>query len=444
MPIELLPILQEEQAEKTDHTPTPPESVVVRFGYLREIGELPYQPKEVPRCGMKLVARTPRGTEVVEMLTTACSSNACGYSVDRKQMLEYIETSGGKQYPFTEDGKVLRVASPEDLKEQARLDSRKPQISRTAREIIRQIDLPMKLIEVEPLLGEERLIFYFMSEQRVDFRELVRQLAGEFQTRIEMRQVGARDEARLAADYEKCGQHCCCRQFLKVLRPVSMKSAKIQKATLDPAKISGRCGRLMCCLRYEQQSYDELRKQLPNRNARMLTADGPGRVIHTQILTQLAVIELDRAGDRKAYPVEEIEPYSKERAEELEQQAAEAKEKERREAALAREAERKQSTAPEPTGYRGKDDMPDQQKNSGGRDKSSGSGKKRGRRRGGRRRDNSSSGGDGGGDAQSDQSQASNESDKSGGSGKKRRGRRRRRRRGRGGGGNKGGGQNGA
>ena len=134
----------------------------------------------------------------------------------------------------------------------------------------------MNVVDVEPILGQEQLTVYYMSEDRVDFRELVKDLASEFGTRIEMRQVGGRDEARLTADYEKCGQHCCCKNFLKVLKPISMRSAKTQKATLDPLKISGRCGRLMCCLRYEDETYTDLKKRLPHRKTRVGTPEGPG------------------------------------------------------------------------------------------------------------------------------------------------------------------------
>jgi uncharacterized membrane protein YgcG len=110
------------------------------------------------------------------------------------------------------------------------------------------------------------------------------------------------------ADYEKCGQHCCCRQFLKVLKPVSIKSAKVQKATLDPLKISGRCGRLMCCLRYEDETYDELVKRLPKLKKRVGTRQGAGLVIDRQILTQLVLVRLEHNGTEIAVPVEEIIP----------------------------------------------------------------------------------------------------------------------------------------
>ena len=241
------------------------------------------------------------------MLTSTCPNAGCGHAVTRKQMLQFIENSGGKNYPFTNQGKVLRVATIDDVNEQARLDSRNNDIIRYAKSMLQEMDLPMKLVEVELLLGGERIIFHYTAEQWVDFRDLVRRLATEYQTRIEMHQVNARDEARLVADYEKCGQHCCCRQFLKVLKPVSMKSAKIQKATLDPTKISGRCGRLMCCLRYEDETYDSLRKRLPRRQTTVITEDGPGTVVDTQILTQLVLVKFENQAQPQAYPVENIQ-----------------------------------------------------------------------------------------------------------------------------------------
>ena len=290
-----------------------PKSIVVRYGYMKLVGEFPYDGDAKPGCGSKLVVRTQRGVELGEMLTTTCSNGGCGKSVSRKDMLQYIENSGGKDYPFSTQGRVVRVATIEDLKQQEVLDAGKMDMIRFAKRAIADANLPMKLVEVEPLLGGERIIFHFASEQWVDFRELVGVLAHEFRTRIELHQVNARDEARLVADYEKCGQHCCCKQFLKVLKPVSMKSAKVQKATLDPTKISGRCGRLMCCLRYEDETYDSLKKNLPHRQTRVITEEGPGTVLDTQILTQLVLVALDAEFNApKAFPVEHIRPMTKE------------------------------------------------------------------------------------------------------------------------------------
>ena len=164
----------------------------------------------------------------------------------------------------------------------------------------------MKIVDVEHVFGGERIIFYFMSDGRVDFRELVKKVAQEYQTRIEMRQIGSRDEAKLLGDVESCGQQCCCQRFLKLLKPVNMRMAKMQKATLDPAKISGYCGRLKCCLRYEDETYTEGKKRLPKKNTKVRTKQGVGKVRDTQILTQLVVVEYEN-GDKAAVGVEEIE-----------------------------------------------------------------------------------------------------------------------------------------
>lgn len=292
----------------------PPTSIVVRFGAMKMVGEFPYEGDAKPGCGSKLVVRTHRGVEVGEMLTSTCPNAGCSKSVTRKEMLDYIENSGGRDYPFFTEGKVLRVATIDDLNRQSELEKTRTDLVKAARRLVADHRLDMKVVDAEPILGGEILTFYFTSEHRVDFRDLVRAMGREFHTRIELRQVGARDEARLVADYERCGQHCCCKQFLKVLKPVSMKSAKVQKATLDPLKISGRCGRLMCCLRYEDETYDSLRKNLPKRGSRVGTPEGAGVVVDTQILTQLVLVELDppegqgAEAERKqvAVPVEEL------------------------------------------------------------------------------------------------------------------------------------------
>src|SRR5262249_7956732 len=157
-------------------------------------------------CGTKLVVRTDRGTEVAEMLTTACGNGGCTKSITRDKLLAYIESSGGKNFPFSEQGRVLRVASTQDLAEQAKLDENRAKHLNMARELVAVHKLAMKIVDVEHVLGGERVLFYFVAEHRVDFRSLVRDLAHNLHTRIELRQVGARDEARLTADYEKCGQ----------------------------------------------------------------------------------------------------------------------------------------------------------------------------------------------------------------------------------------------
>lgn len=307
-------VLEDEQEiQARRQAPAPPRTVLVRYGYMGLIAELPYEGRDPIRPGDKLVILTERGTELAEMLAVTSPEGLCPLTLSRRQIQAYIERSGGKGYPFSTTGRVLRPAQPQDLLEQQKLDARKPEIMAFTRQRIAQLNLPMKLVEVELLLGGERIIFHYVSEQWVDFRELVRLLAAEYQTRIEMHQVSARDEARLIADYERCGLHCCCRQFLKVLRPVSMRMAKIQKATLDPGKISGRCGRLMCCLRYEDETYETLRKRLPRKQTRVMTPEGPGTVVDVQILTQLVLVKLDLLETPRAWPVEEIQPLPPEK-----------------------------------------------------------------------------------------------------------------------------------
>jgi len=295
-----LPVLQAPAPLK------PPSSLVVRYGHMRMMGEFPYDGDTRPGCGAKVVIRTKRGTELAEVVTTTCTNGGCAKSVTRDKLMEYIENSGGEDYPFSTEGRVVRIATPEDHQRQAAVEASKGDYVAACKTLIRELDLPMKLVEVELLMGGEMATFFFMSESRVDFRGLVKHLAGRFRTRIQMHQVGARDEARLVADYETCGQHCCCKQFLKVLKPISMGAAKMQKATLDPNKISGRCGRLKCCLRYEETTYEDLKRKLPRVGTRVRTSEGVGFVEETMILTQLVKVRLDNSERMVAVANEEL------------------------------------------------------------------------------------------------------------------------------------------
>ncbi|MHC4975515.1 MAG: PSP1 domain-containing protein [Planctomycetota bacterium] len=283
-----------------------PKTMVVRFGAMGLVAEYPYKGDATPGCGSKLVCRTHRGTELATMLTSTCPNAGCGSSVTRSQMLEYIDRSGGRDFPFYENGKVIRIATNDDITKWSEIEATKHDLLKQARDLAEPMKLDMKIVEIEPILGKEKTTIYFLAEHRIDFRELVRELSNQFRSRIEMRQIGARDEARLVADYERCGQYCCCKNFLKVLKPVSMRSAKTQKATLDPLKISGRCGRLMCCLRYEDETYESLRKKLPRRKSRVGTPEGAGIVLDTQILTQLVRVKLEDENRIVAIPVEEL------------------------------------------------------------------------------------------------------------------------------------------
>lgn len=275
----------------------------VRFGYMNNIGEFRYAPGMLFGCGAKVVIQTERGTEIGQQVSLTCTG--CDKSVKRQQMLTYVKNSG-QDFFRLKSGRILREANAQDLEEDRRLKSGVREKLQRARELARELGLTMKFVECEHLFGGERIVFYFMSEARVDFRELVRRLAHDYHTRIEMYQVGARDEARLVADYEICGRECCCKSFLKTLRPVSMRMAKLQKATLDPAKVSGRCGRLRCCLRYEHEGYEELNKKLPNNGTRVRTDQGVGTVRDRQILTQLVTIEYDDGGRLETVGIEDL------------------------------------------------------------------------------------------------------------------------------------------
>jgi cell fate regulator YaaT (PSP1 superfamily) len=190
-------------------------------------------------------------------------------------------------------GVILRVATPDDVSTQSRLADRQREGMEVCMQYIAQRNLQMDLVDVELILGGERMVFYYLAERRVDFRELVKDLARAFRTRIEMRQIGVRDEAKLLADYGDCGKPVCCNTHLTRMPPVSMRMAKLQKTTLDPAKISGRCGRLKCCLRYEFDTYQSLEHELPPVGSRVVSSRGAGRVEAQEILAQRVVVELD-------------------------------------------------------------------------------------------------------------------------------------------------------
>ena len=236
-----------------------------------------------------VVIRTDRGVEAGDVI---CQCAASQLSEEDRQ---------------PSPGEVLRRMTPDDIDKAHEIESRlQPVEFEFCQKRIKERDLPMKLRVVEHLFGGTKIIFYFLADGRVDFRDLVKDLAQEYHCRIEMRQIGVRDEARLLADYEHCGRPLCCRTFVKKLEPVSMKMAKSQKATLDPAKISGRCGRLMCCLRFEDAMYEDYKRILPRKGTRVTTPKGPGVVVDQEILCQLVKVDLGE-GKQDVFGVEEIE-----------------------------------------------------------------------------------------------------------------------------------------
>ncbi len=279
--------------------------MLVRYSRMNLLGLFEHNEDHIPSLPTRVVVKTDKGFELGAIVGNPCSYRTGQLKLSREQIKGYFGDSSTAF--FTEPaGRFIRFATPEDLSEEWHFKKIAIEEAEFCRQLVIEMNLPMKIVDAEHILGGERIIFYFMADGRVDFRELVKKLAQEYQTRIEMRQIGSRDEARLLGDVESCGQECCCIRFLKALKPVNMRMAKLQKATLDPAKISGYCGRLKCCLRYEDKTYTELRKKLPRKNTRVRTQYGEGKVINSQILTQLVMVEHDN-GTTTAIPREEIE-----------------------------------------------------------------------------------------------------------------------------------------
>lgn len=192
---------------------------------------------------------------------------------------------------------VIRVATDEDRQRVAENAEKEIKAFKLCSEKIAKHKLDMKLIEVEYTFDNNKILFYFTAEGRVDFRELVKDLASVFKTRIELRQIGVRDEAKMLGGLGICGRPFCCSSFLGEFQPVSIKMAKEQGLSLNPTKISGTCGRLMCCLKYEQNAYEDLLKVTPHVGSYVSTSEGKGTVVEVSILTGLLKVRLDKAID---------------------------------------------------------------------------------------------------------------------------------------------------
>ncbi|HEX6962885.1 MAG TPA: regulatory iron-sulfur-containing complex subunit RicT [Lacipirellula sp.] len=247
---------------------------VVRHGVMRNLGVFGTRSGETYARGMQVIARTQRGLEAGEVLCEA-TEHVLASMTDPK------------------GGQILHEQTDEDKRELCRLAEQEQREHEICRNEIVSLGLDMQLVDVERLYGGERVVVYYLAEGRVDFRQLVKNLAKEFQTRIEMRQIGVRDEAKLLADYGDCGKVVCCNTHLSEMPPVSMRMAKLQKATLDPSKISGRCGRLKCCLRYEYDTYQELQRELPPIGAQIVTTKGRAQVLAQEILAGQVLVQMD-------------------------------------------------------------------------------------------------------------------------------------------------------
>jgi len=249
---------------------------IVRYGIMRLLGIFASPDDAIYPRGTRLILRTSRGQETGVLLSEVTERN-------RAMLPDNLE-----------EDRIIRVMTTEDDRENKRIRKNESDEFARCKAIIKRFGLAkeMNLVRIEHIFGGERIIVYYVSDGRVDFRELVKALAAEFQTRIEMRQIGVRDETKLLTDFGDCGIECCCNSHLAAMPPVSMKMAKMQKATLDPTKISGRCGRLKCCLRYEYDTYHEFADQLPGIGRQVITPDGPGRVHSHEILQMKLWVDL--------------------------------------------------------------------------------------------------------------------------------------------------------
>ncbi len=192
---------------------------------------------------------------------------------------------------------VVRPATPEDIRRVEENAAREEEALKVCAERITAHGLDMKLISAECAFDGSKILFYFTAEGRVDFRNLVKDLASTFHTRIELRQVGVRDEAKMLGGLGICGRPLCCSQFLSDFHPVSIRMAKDQGLSLNPTKISGTCGRLMCCLKYEQEAYTSLLKTTPRQGALVNTAEGHGTVVDVNLLTGALKVRLEKNPD---------------------------------------------------------------------------------------------------------------------------------------------------
>ncbi len=238
-----------------------------------------------------------------------------------------VETSRGIEYgtvviakkSVTDDEivpplkKIIRKATEEDEKTIEKNAQMEKEAMALCQEKIRKHNLDMKLIDVEYTFDHNKVLFYFTADGRVDFRELVRDLAGVFKTRIELRQIGVRDESKMLGGLGICGRQLCCNLFLSDFAPVSIKMAKEQSLSLNPTKISGTCGRLMCCLKNEQEAYEDLLKKTPSVGSLVKTPDGDGTVTQVSLLKGNVTVALGKEEDRqiKVYKAEDLKILKK-------------------------------------------------------------------------------------------------------------------------------------
>ncbi len=252
------------------------EIIGVRF---KSVGKVYYfAPGDIKATlGMNVIVETARGIE-------------CGEVVIENRMIEDTEVNAPLKT-------VIRAVTPQDIKQIELNRQKEKNALKVCQEKIEHHKLDMKLVDVECTFDNNKLLFYFTADNRVDFRDLVKDLASVFRTRIELRQIGVRDEAKMLGGLGICGRPFCCNGFLSAFQPVSIKMAKEQGLSLNPTKISGTCGRLMCCLKYEQSTYEELLKTIPKQGAYVKTPTFKGYVEEANPLTGKVKVKPEKSDD---------------------------------------------------------------------------------------------------------------------------------------------------
>lgn len=274
-----------EKTKKTEDISTPPKFLIgVRIS--NQAKSQLYDPKELKlRVGMTVMVNSNQGLK----MGLVASNKIINFRKDKNESFY----------------KVLRVANENDFEAENRRLSVEQKAKTLCSEKIIELKLPMSLSRVVHQPHMNKTIFFFTAEGRVDFRQLIRDLASNLRHRIEMKQVGVRDEAKVIGGFGICGETLCCSSWLPDFTPVTIKMAKNQGLALNPSKISGVCGRLMCCLQYEHDNYKEMVKGMPRVNSQVQTPDGPGKVLKNEILAQRVMVRLDDESIN-TYPKEEL------------------------------------------------------------------------------------------------------------------------------------------
>ncbi len=265
----------------------------------------------MPKVGIKFT----KGGRVFAVDSKLDLTNVERVVVDTVRGLElaFVSELPKKDEQQEEVKSIVRVATEQDLKTAKELEKQFPRIIKITNELIDKYKLEMKLVDVSLTLDGTKVVINYVCEDRVDFRDLVKDLASQLKLRIELRQIGIRDQAKIVGGIGFCGKECCCKQYLNDFDKVSIKMAKAQGLSLNPTKISGICGRLMCCLSYENEFYADISAKMPKLNSRVKTKDGIGVAVYNNLLKQKVTVKIDAGNEIKVseYDLTEIEVLPK-------------------------------------------------------------------------------------------------------------------------------------